>query len=162
MITSSPCFQFTGVATRCLAVSCIGGVADHGAVRRNALRVLDVLRPLCVPVHGIDAQTDDLDPALVELGLDPCHIAELGGADRREVLGMREQNAPGIAEPFMEADTTLRRIGLEIRCGFAKLEGHHNSPSPVGGSASLELRSPQSIQIGCFAPTPQSSPPERN
>src|SRR5580658_6313115 len=23
MITSSPCFQFTGVATRCLAVSCI-------------------------------------------------------------------------------------------------------------------------------------------
>ena len=26
MITSSPCLQFTGVATRCLAVSCIESI----------------------------------------------------------------------------------------------------------------------------------------
>src|SRR5262245_7327633 len=75
-------------------------------------------------VHGIDAQADDLDPALVELGLDPCHVAEFGGADGREVLGMREQHGPGIADPVVKADAALGRIGLEVGCGFAKLECH--------------------------------------
>src|SRR5262245_6882527 len=75
-------------------------------------------------VHGIDAQADDLDPALVELRLDPRHVAELGGADGREVLGMREQHGPRIADPLVKADAALGRVGLEVGCGFAKLECH--------------------------------------
>jgi hypothetical protein len=37
-------------------------------------------------------QADDLHIAQVELGLDLGHLAELGRADRGEVLGVREQN----------------------------------------------------------------------
>src|SRR5688572_9199346 len=96
-------------------------------------------------VHGIDAQPDDLDPAFVKLGLDPRHVAELGSADRREVLGMREQHAPRVAEPFMKADTALGRIGFEVWCGFAKLECHIRSPSSVAG---LGL-APRLGHLGC-------------
>jgi len=77
-----------------------------------------------MPVDRIDAEPDDLDPALVELRLDAGHVAELGGADRREILRMGEQDAPGIPEPIMEADMALGRIGLEIGGGFAELKCH--------------------------------------
>ena len=49
---------------------------------------------LLVALERIDAQADDLHVPAVELRLDPRHVAELGRADRREVLGMREQHAP--------------------------------------------------------------------
>ena len=57
---------------------------------------------------GIDREPDDLHAALVELGLDPGHVAELGRADRREVLRVREQHRPGVADPVVEADRALR------------------------------------------------------
>ena len=53
-----------------------------------------------VLVDGIDAEADDLDVALVEVRLELGHVAELGGADRGEVLRVREDDAPGIAEPL--------------------------------------------------------------
>ena len=40
----------------------------------------------------------------VELGLDLGHVAELGRADRREVLRVREQHGPRVADPVVEAD----------------------------------------------------------
>ena len=58
------------------------GVADHRVVQGVALGLLDVLRPLLVVAHGVDAQAEDLGVALVELGLERRHVAELGGADR--------------------------------------------------------------------------------
>src|SRR4029078_9886803 len=102
----------------------------HRIVGRKALRILDVLSPLGVPAHRIDAQADDLDTAPVELGLDLRHIAELGGADRREVLGVREQPRPEIAEPFVKADFALGGLRFEIRCGLAELQCHCRSPYP--------------------------------
>src|SRR5262245_37490807 len=148
MITSSPCFQFTGVATLCLAVSCsesitrntssksrpvneldllvraddedvadrlvvrgraLGrvaghgggehavelryvevGIGDHRVIRGEALGLLDVVGPAVMAGERIDGQPDDLDAAPVEFGLDLGHVAELGRADRREVLGVRE------------------------------------------------------------------------
>ena len=72
----------------------------------------------------VDADAQDLDAALVELRLDPGHVAELGGADRGEVLGMREQHRPAVAEPLVEVDATLGGIGLEIRRGVAQTDGH--------------------------------------
>src|SRR4029078_8998622 len=75
-------------------------------------------------VDRVDTETDDLDAPLVELRFDPRHITEFGGADRSEVLGVREQNAPGIAEPFMEPDVALCGVGLEIRGDIAELECH--------------------------------------
>ena len=55
-------------------------------------------------VDRIDRQTDDLDAALVELRLDLGHVAEFGGAYRREVLRVGEQYGPGIADPVVEAN----------------------------------------------------------
>ena len=73
------------------------------------------LRPLLVLVDRIDAETDDLDAALVELRLQLRHVTELGRADRREVLRMRKQHRPGVANPLMEIDEPLGRLRLEIR-----------------------------------------------
>ena len=41
----------------------------------------------------VDAQADELDVALGELGLDLGHVAELGGADRGEILGVENRIA---------------------------------------------------------------------
>src|SRR6185436_9643578 len=49
------------------------------------------------------------------LRLEPGHVAQLGGAHRSEVLGVREQDAPTVAEPIVESDRSLRRFGGEIR-----------------------------------------------
>ena len=82
---------------------------------------LDVGGPFLVVVDRIDRQADDLDAALVEFGLQLRHGAEFGGADRREILGVREQHGPIIAEPFMEVDFALGGFGFEIRGGVANL-----------------------------------------
>jgi hypothetical protein len=41
-----------------------------------------------VVINRIDADADDFAATAVELGLEPGHGAELGRADRGEVLGM--------------------------------------------------------------------------
>jgi hypothetical protein len=61
-------------------------------------------------VDRIDAKADDLAVALLELRLELSHVAELGRADRREVLGMGEQHAPRVAHPFVEADQAFGRV----------------------------------------------------
>src|SRR5262245_7174317 len=75
-------------------------------------------------VDLVHTETDDLDAALVELRFDPRHITELGRAHRSEVLGVRKQHAPGIAQPFMEPDVALCGVGLKIRGDIAELECH--------------------------------------
>src|SRR5688572_15708983 len=92
------------------------------------LRVLDVLRPLLVVTQPIHADPEDLAIALVELRLDPRHIAELGGADRREVFRVREQNRPTIADPFVEIDRTLCRVSREVRGNIVDTQRHENPP----------------------------------
>ena len=63
-------------------------------------------------VDRIDAEADELGVALGELGLDLGHVAELGGADGGEVLGMGKQDRPLVADPLMEIDRSLRRLSL--------------------------------------------------
>ncbi len=88
------------------------------------MRLRDVGRPLAVGVDRVDADADGLDVALVPLGLEARHGAELGGADRREVLGVREEQAPAVAEPFVEADRPIRGLGLEVGGDVAEREGY--------------------------------------
>ena len=45
----------------------------------------------------------------------PVCTTEFGGANRREILGMTEQNRPAIADPVVKADRTLAGFGGEIR-----------------------------------------------
>jgi hypothetical protein len=99
-------------------------IADHRIVRLVALRLLDVGGPAGMTVDRVDREADDLDAALVELGLDLRHVAELGGADRREVLRMREQDGPFVADPVVEFDAAFGGVGLEIRCRVIQRDGH--------------------------------------
>ena len=43
-------------------------------------------------------------PRLSNSGLILRHVAEFGRADRREILGVREQHRPGIADPVVKMD----------------------------------------------------------
>src|SRR3546814_4761393 len=52
--------------------------------------------------------------ALVEIRLELRRVSQLGRANRRVVLRMREQHDPFVTLPIMEADAPFRRIGLEI------------------------------------------------
>jgi hypothetical protein len=90
------------------------GVRNHRVVGRMALRLFDVLRPAAVTLHRVHAQPDDLHVALLELGLDARHVAEFGGADGREVLRVREEDAPRITEPLVKPDGPVGRHRLEI------------------------------------------------
>ncbi|PYQ18784.1 MAG: hypothetical protein DMF79_14145 [Acidobacteria bacterium] len=91
------------------------GVADDRIVGRRALGLLDVLGPLLVVGHGIDAQADHLAVALRELRLELGHVAELGGADRGEVLGVREQDGPPVSDPLVEVELAFRGLRREVR-----------------------------------------------
>ena len=70
------------------------GIANHRVVRRVALRLVDVVGPLRVIGDRVHAQADDLHVALVELGLDPGHVAKFSRAHRCEILRVREQDRP--------------------------------------------------------------------
>src|SRR6185503_3105484 len=61
----------------------------------------------------------------------PGHVAQLGGADGREVLGVREENRPAVADPVMKADRPLGRLGSEIR-SFAVDSQCHGSSVGMG------------------------------
>ncbi len=91
-------------------------IADHRVVHRVALRLLNIGRPLGVVVHLIHAQADDLAVPLGELAGKACHVAELGGTNRREILGVREKDRPSVADPLMKADGSLGRLGGKVRC----------------------------------------------
>src|SRR5689334_8596039 len=79
-------------------------------------RLLDVLGPALVIADRIDAESEDLAAALVELGLETGHVAELGRANRGEILRVRKQNRPPRADPVVEVDLPLRGVGGEIGC----------------------------------------------
>jgi hypothetical protein len=51
----------------------------------------------------------------LKLVFDLRHVAEFSAAYGREILRMREQHGPAIADPLMEADVTFSRIGLEVQ-----------------------------------------------
>jgi hypothetical protein len=100
------------------------GVRDQGVVRRGALGLLDVLRPLLGALERIDREADDLRAPLVELRLDAGHVAELGRADGGERARVREQHRPVVADPLVEPDATLGAVGLEVRGGIADRQAH--------------------------------------
>src|SRR5262245_26386543 len=107
----------------------------------------------------IDREPNDLDAALVELGLDLGHITELGGAHRREVLRVREQHRPLVADPIVKADPAFRGLCLEIRGSIVDCEGHRR---PRNISALIASRraaaSPRCLAIWAASPaTPKQS-----
>src|SRR3954462_5517348 len=96
-------------------------------VHLDAVDVLDVLDPLVVGVDGVDAHRDDLGVALVELRLQARHRPELGRADRGEVLGMGEQDAPPVTEILVEVELAFGGLNREVGGLVAELDGHVGS-----------------------------------
>src|SRR6185436_5146461 len=90
------------------------GIADHGIRDPVTLGLLDVLRPPRVIGDRIDAETNDLAAPLVELGLQAGHVAELGRADRGEILRMGEEDGPSRADPLVEVDGPLGGLRSEV------------------------------------------------
>ena len=62
------------------------GVGDNGELEVGAIDLVDVLDPGLVGLGAVGAQTDELDAALGELGLELGEGAQLGGADGGEVI----------------------------------------------------------------------------
>src|SRR5882724_11197051 len=75
-------------------------------------------------VDGIDAESHQLDAALVEFRLKLGQGAKLGGRHRSEILRVREQQCPAVADPVMEFELAVGRFSLEIRGNTAKLQSH--------------------------------------
>ena len=65
-----------------------GEPTERTPAMNQTVRNVFVVGPGLVVIGGIDREADDLHVALLELGLNLGHVAELGRADRREVLGM--------------------------------------------------------------------------
>jgi hypothetical protein len=67
-----------------------------------------------VILDGIDREADDLGSALGELAFETGHGAELGGADGSEVLGVREEDGPVVADPLVELYRAMGAIGRKV------------------------------------------------
>ncbi len=80
----------------------------------------------------IDGDADDLDAALAEFALDAGHCAQLGGADGREILRVREENSPAVADPLMEIDGAGSGFGGEVRSDIVDAKAHVSSSLSCG------------------------------
>ena len=95
--------------------------------------------PALVRVERVDRKADHLRVALVELALQAGDLAELGRADRREVLRVREEDSPSVAQPLVEVDRAVGGLGGEIGGDVAQLKCHLcllfsvRAPRPVTG-----------------------------
>lgn len=89
-------------------------VGNDGEGNLGAGDLVDVLDPVTVTADGVGRQADQLDAALGELGLELGKSAELGGADRREVLRVREQDDPFVSNELVEVNWAVGGLGLEV------------------------------------------------
>ena len=99
-------------------------VGQDRIVNGGLLHLVDVADPALVALGGIDAQGDRLDVALVPLGAQPGHLAQLGGADGGVVRGVGEQHNPAVTSEVVEVDRTQLGVLGEIGNGVAELQRH--------------------------------------
>src|SRR5262249_20752478 len=117
---------------------------------------------------GVHRQANDLDTPLVKFRLDPGHVAELGRADRGEVLRVREQHGPGVPDPFVKLDRPFGGLGLEVRGGVRDGQRHFLPPwfdihEFYGALADAWSRAEDGRCIGAMCPyrSPSASVPDR-
>jgi hypothetical protein len=129
-----------------------GELNISGLVRvgHSVSELIDILDPLVVAVQFVSGEADNLDTTLLELLLLARDFAKFGGADlikitkrvelvisrtcywpkmgiythRSEISRVREENAPGVAEPFVELDRTFGGLSLEVGGNASKTKRH--------------------------------------
>ena len=104
------------------------GVADDGEVDLGAGDVFDVLGPLRVVFDAVDGEAEGLYAAGGELSFERADGAELGGANGSEVLGVREEDDPVVADELVEVDGALRGFGGEVGSYVIDAERHRIFP----------------------------------
>lgn len=97
-------------------------VGDDGELQAGAGDLIDVLDPGVVRVDVVGAQADQLHAARGELGLQLGEGAQLGGADRGEVIRVREEDGPLGANELVEVDGTIGGLGIEVGGNGAQAE----------------------------------------
>ena len=100
------------------------GVSQDRIVDGGVLGLVDVADPALVALRGIDTQGDGFHVALLPLGAQARHFAQLGGADRGVVRGVGEQHHPAAVSEVVEVDGPQLGVLGEIGNGIAELQGH--------------------------------------
>jgi len=72
--------------------------------------------------EGVGGETNQLNTALGELGLQTSELAELGGADGSVVLGVGEEDDPVVTNELMEVNGAGSGVGLEVGGNRAQTE----------------------------------------
>ena len=98
----------------------LGLVANDREVHLRALRLVDVLNPLPMACHVVNAHRNHLAVPLVKLRLQLGGHTKLGGAHRGEVLRVAEQDAPSIAEVLVEGELTVGGVCGEVGCDVSE------------------------------------------
>ena len=91
------------------------------------LGLSNVCSPFGVIAYGIDAEADDFAGALGKFRLELGHVAEFGGADGGKIFGMREEDGPAIANPFVKMDRALGGFSGEIGGFVVDAQTHDSS-----------------------------------
>lgn len=102
-------------------------VANDGEADVTASNLSNVLDPAIVRLNGVGRETNQLDATLGELRLELGKGAELGGTDGGVVLGVREEDDPGVADELVEVNVSLGGLGLEVGGDGAETERSRGS-----------------------------------
>src|SRR6266568_8754901 len=144
-----------GSSSAVARVACFGGkhsvefgdfqieIANHRVCHRMPLSSLNVADPLAMILYWIDAEAHDFAVALFKLRLQSGQVAEFGGANGCKVLRVREKHAPGVAEPFVEADSPVGCCGFKVRCCIVNSHCHTTSPYCLSNRISESRQSPE-------------------
>lgn len=97
-------------------------VANDWKFQIRARDLVDILDPSSMAVDGVGREADQLDAPLGEFGFQFRERAQLGGADGRVVLGVREEDDPLVSDELVEINGAVGRVGLKIRGGGAQAQ----------------------------------------
>lgn len=98
------------------------GIGDNGELEVGAGNLIDVLDPAVVGLDVVGTETNELDTARGELGLELGEGAQLGGTDGGEVIGVGEEDGPLVTDELVEVDGTVGGLGIEVRGSRAQAE----------------------------------------
>jgi len=91
----------------------------------SSAEVVDIFDPLVVVFEAIGRNSNEFNIALSKVISAASDLAELSGADGCKVSGMREENRPRVADPFVELDGSNSSLCFKIRGNISEAKGGH-------------------------------------